>query len=119
MLFNLKTNYIGNLIYTFLNKKWLFDKFYNEFFAQKILQLGYHVTYKTIDRGIIEILGPFGISNMIFSISFNLNKLHSGYIYHYVLYFVISLVLIIFLIFFSQYFIFDIRLFILVIGFFI
>ena len=33
-LFRLKTSIFGKKIYNFLNKKWFFDKIYNEYFAQ-------------------------------------------------------------------------------------
>ena len=49
-------------LYTFLNRKWFFDKIYNEFISQIILNLSYHTTYKAIDRGIIESVGPYGYS---------------------------------------------------------
>jgi NADH-ubiquinone oxidoreductase chain 5 len=84
-LFRLKLTRIGNLGYHFLNKKWWFDKFYNEYIAQTALSFGYHGSYKTVDRGIIEILGPHGISNAIFKTAFILNKFHTGFIYHYIL----------------------------------
>jgi NADH-ubiquinone oxidoreductase chain 5 len=118
-LFSIKMTFVGNLIYSFLNKKWWFDKFYNEFLIQNIINFGYHISYKSIDRGIIEILGPFGVSNLIFSLAFNLNKLHTGYIYHYVIYMIFNLIFIVILIFLVQFFIFDIRLLILFLTFFI
>ena len=46
--------------YNFFNRKWFFDRVYNDLIAQKVLSLGYHKTYKLIDRGIIEVLGPYG-----------------------------------------------------------
>ena len=56
-LFRLKLTKVGNFLYHFLNKKWWFDKFYNEYIAQTALSFGYHGSYKTVDRGIIEVLG--------------------------------------------------------------
>jgi len=110
---------IGNLIYSFLNKKWWFDKFYNEFLIQNIISFGYQVSYKSIDRGVIEILGPYGISNLVFSVAFNLNKLHTGYIYHYAIYMIFNLIFIVVFIFSVQLFIFDVRLLMLFLTFFI
>lgn len=52
-------------VYHFFNKKWYFDRIYNEFIAQKSLDYGYHYFYRTIDRGLIEKIGPFGIVNSI------------------------------------------------------
>jgi len=113
-LFRLKLTKIGNFLYHFLNKKWWFDKFYNEYIAQPVLSFGYHGSYKTIDRGIIEILGPFGISFSVFKIAFFLNKKHTGFIYHYIIaiFFGLSFILVFqWLISFSG---FDIRLLVLI-----
>jgi NADH-ubiquinone oxidoreductase chain 5 len=118
-LFEVKMTLIGNLIYSFLNKKWWFDKFYNEFLIQNIISFGYQISYKSIDRGVIEILGPYGISNLVFSVAFNLNKLHTGYIYHYAIYMIFNLIFIVVFIFSVQLFIFDVRLLMLFLTFFI
>jgi len=82
-LFLLKTSILGRKLYTFLNRKWLFDKIYNDFITQNTLDFGYHFTYKSIDRGLIESLGPFGFSNVLLD-QVNKSRLwHSGYLYHY------------------------------------
>lgn len=78
-------------LYIFLNRKWFFDKVYNEFFNQIILDFGYKISYKTIDRGLIEIFGPYGFSYMVFENSKLLRNFQSGIIYHYLLIFVVSL----------------------------
>ena len=70
-------------MYNFLNKKWFFDKVYNEQLGQFLFNFGYAVSYKIIDRGIFEILGPQGISNILSKGSFTIAKLQTGYIYHY------------------------------------
>ena len=76
---------IGRRIYNFLNKKWFFDKVYNEYIAQFFFSFGYNVSYKIIDRGIIEIFGPMGLSGVISKKAFYIVKLQSNYIYHYTL----------------------------------
>jgi NADH-ubiquinone oxidoreductase chain 5 len=90
-------------IYNFLNKKWYFDRFYNEFLGQKILNFSYSYTYKDIDRGVIEVLGPSGITNSISYIFNYINFLQSGFIFHYLFMFIFSIIFFIFLlIFFSM-----------------
>ena len=84
-LFNFKTSIIGKNLYNFLNKKWFFDKVYTEYIGQFFFSFGYNISYKIIDRGIIEIFGPHGISNAISVKSNYLVKLQSSYIYHYTL----------------------------------
>jgi len=83
LLFQIKTSFLGKKIYNFLNKKWFFDKIYNEFIGQFFFKFGYSVSYKIVDRGIFEILGPHGLSTMILKKSLNLYKLQTGYLYHY------------------------------------
>jgi len=93
-LYMFKTSLLGRKVYTFLNRKWFFDKFYNEFINQSILSFGYHVSYKSIDRGIIEMLGPFGLSKSVWSTSRLITKLHTGSIYDYSLFIVLGFVFI-------------------------
>nr|YP_009495517.1 NADH dehydrogenase subunit 5 [Psammoneis japonica]AWQ64247.1 NADH dehydrogenase subunit 5 [Psammoneis japonica] len=83
LLFQVKTSFVGKKIYNFLNKKWFFDKVYNEFVGQFFFKFGYSLTYKVVDRGIFEILGPHGLSTVISKKALNLYKLQTGYLYHY------------------------------------
>jgi NADH-ubiquinone oxidoreductase chain 5 len=82
-LYLLKTSIIGKKLYNFLNRKWFFDKFYNEFISQTSLSFGYFISYKTIDRGIIEMLGPFGLSKTVLSQTSILSRLQTGLVYDY------------------------------------
>ena len=82
ILFQLKISFLGKKIYNFLNKKWFFDKVYNEYIGQFFFKFGYNVSYKIIDRGIFEIFGPMGLSGSILKTSFILSKLQTGYLYH-------------------------------------
>nr|YP_011008342.1 NADH dehydrogenase subunit 5 [Scytothamnus australis]WBP70313.1 NADH dehydrogenase subunit 5 [Scytothamnus australis] len=84
-LFSLKVSDWGRRLYTFLNRKWLFDKVYNEAINQNVLDFGYHFTYKVIDRGLIESLGPFGLSNVLLSQVKQIREIHSGFLYHYLM----------------------------------
>jgi NADH-ubiquinone oxidoreductase chain 5 len=82
-LYQIKISSNGKKIYNFLNKKWFFDKIYNEFIVQSFLSFGYHISYKTIDRGIIEILGPMGLSNLVSQKAYLLHRMQTGFLYHY------------------------------------
>jgi NADH-ubiquinone oxidoreductase chain 5 len=84
-LFKLKTSVLGKKIYNFLNRKWFFDKIYNEYFGQFFFKFGYSISYKFIDRGIFEILGPTGLSSIAIKIGSNFHKMQTGFIYHYTL----------------------------------
>jgi NADH-ubiquinone oxidoreductase chain 5 len=91
-LFNLKVTNFGYKLYIFLNKKWFFDKINNEYIAQNLLYTGYNITYKNFDKGIVEFLGPEGLSLFIYNQSSYYNKLQSGFIYHYAFIIIISLI---------------------------
>jgi proton-translocating NADH-quinone oxidoreductase chain L len=89
--YNIKKTKSFNVIYHFLNRKWYFDRLYNEFIGQKTLGVSYNYTYKDVDRGLIEKLGPSGIVNIV-TYTFNfLKKLQSGFMFHYLFMFLISI----------------------------
>jgi NADH-ubiquinone oxidoreductase chain 5 len=73
----------NKILYTFLNKKWFFDKLYNELIVQSLFKFSYSISYKLIDRGIIEILGPLGLSTLVLKKASYYGKLQTGYLYHY------------------------------------
>jgi len=91
ILYQLKTSPTGLKLYAFLNRKWFFDKVYNEVIGQFFLYAAYHSTYKQVDRGLIESLGPFGFSRLVSKIAYSLKLLQTGFFYHYTLAMVISL----------------------------
>lgn len=82
-LFLLKTSFLGKKIYNFFNRKWFFDKIYNELFGQFFFKFGYSISYKFVDRGIFEILGPTGLTIFFSKIASNIHKMQSGYLYHF------------------------------------
>jgi len=84
-LYLVKVSETGRNLFTFLNRKWFFDKFYNETINQAFLDFGYHISYKTLDRGFIEMIGPFGISRAIYLKSTILSNLQTGNFYDYAL----------------------------------
>nr|YP_010736404.1 NADH dehydrogenase subunit 5 [Zygnema circumcarinatum]QKQ14733.1 NADH dehydrogenase subunit 5 [Zygnema circumcarinatum]WEL36377.1 NADH dehydrogenase subunit 5 [Zygnema circumcarinatum] len=90
-MFALKTSYYGKLIYSMLNKRWLFDKVYNSFVIAPILWFGYEVSFKTLDKGVFEILGPFGIGSTFRKLAAQMSAIQSGFVYHYALVMLIGL----------------------------
>ena len=119
LLINFKISFLGRKIYQFLNRKWFFDKIYNEFFGQFFFKFGYSVSYKFVDRGIFEILGPTGLSLMISKVALNLYKAQTGYVYHYTLLILAGVTVILGfkqIVFYTNYFI-DVNLLILVVIF--
>jgi len=117
----IKQNKIFKLFYIFLNRKWYFDKIYMSAIGTFMIQISYIFSYKDIDRGLLEKVGPFGIINAIQTNSIIFRKIQTGYIYHYlflfvllILFFILSLIIleffktsfstIIFLLFFLYFF---------------
>ena len=105
LLFNITTiseasNYFAFIkkVYSFFNSKYYFDVLYNHFFVNKGLQLGYKIS-KEIDRGSIELFGPFGLSNNFYNAGKNIAKLDTGIITTYSLYITIGLLSLILLVF--------------------
>lgn len=97
-IIDLTDNLIGQKIYTFFNGKYFFDIIYNNFIINKGLELGYTIS-KVLDRGIIEMIGPHGLSQTLINTGQNISKLDTGVITTYSIYITLSLLSLIFLIF--------------------
>ena len=107
--YTVKKTVMFKRIYNFLNRKWYFDRLYNEIFGQSALNISYHFAYKNVDRGIIEKFGPSGIVSSIQDFIKSFNMLQSGHIYHYLFLFSFSILMLIFIsIFFFHFFSMDI-----------
>lgn len=84
-------------VYTFFNNKWNFDFVYNSYIVKPIFAFGHDISYKVLDRGLIEYIGPFGISVLVSKVSQIVSRLQSGLIYNYAFTIFIFLTLFIFL----------------------
>jgi NADH-ubiquinone oxidoreductase chain 5 len=102
---SININYIGigKSLYTFLNGKYFFDTIYNQYFITNGFKLGYTIS-KEIDRGAIEFLGPYGLSNYFNNTGKNLAKLDTGIITTYSLYITLGLLALLFLVFAPLFF---------------
>ena len=95
-LYQIKISNYGLYLYNFFNRKWYFDKVYYELINQNGLKIGYNYTYKIIDKGLIEICGPYGFATIFSFFSKNILKIQTGYLFHYSLLILISSILLIF-----------------------
>jgi NADH-ubiquinone oxidoreductase chain 5 len=82
ILYKIKTYNLGKLVYNFLNRKWYFDKIYNDYLGQFFFKVGYSASYKFLDRGIFEIIGPTGISFISINLSSKIHKFQTNQLYH-------------------------------------
>jgi NADH-ubiquinone oxidoreductase chain 5 len=90
---------LGRGIYRFFNQKYFFDNLYNNFILNKLLNFGY-TTNKILDRGAIELVGPYGLVHVFKNASNKITSLDSGFIPSYAMYIFSGLILFITLIFF-------------------
>lgn len=86
----LVTLHIWRTFYSFFNRSYLFDSLYAQI-AGKFLDFGF-VTAKTIDRGVLELLGPYGLTTLLTSTASRLSYLDTGFLPHYASYMLIGLV---------------------------
>lgn len=83
---------IGLKVFAFLNKKWYFDKLYNELLNKPLLSFGYFVSFRGMDKGLVEMLGPYGAVSSFSSLMKKVSKLQTGFIYHYAFIMLIGIV---------------------------
>jgi len=82
-----KKSSLAKSIFNFFNKKWYFDRIYNQFVVQKVLKSSYSYFYQDVDRGLVEKVGPFGLSALIVNFSNDFKMSQTGFMLHYLTYF--------------------------------
>lgn len=70
-------------IYRFLNYKWYFDAIYNEKINRPLLKLAYITIFKSLDKGLLELFGPYGTSFALFYSASRLKRMQVGKAYYY------------------------------------
>jgi NADH-ubiquinone oxidoreductase chain 5 len=66
--------------------------FYNNYVTNLVLYLGGQTT-KVLDKGSVELIGPFGLEKALINLSKNLTKLSTGVVTSYALYILIGFIL--------------------------
>lgn len=95
---SLTQNNLGYAMYKFFNGKYFFDVIYNNYIINKALSHGL-VTSKVLDRGLVEKIGPFGLTGSFYNTSRQLATLDTGVITSYALYIILGLISITLLLF--------------------
>ena len=72
-----------HILYQFFSSAWDFDKVIHKFVVKPLLTFGYRVSFKNFDTGILEKLGPMGISSYIINLSKSLSHIQKGYLFNY------------------------------------
>nr|YP_010041404.1 NADH dehydrogenase subunit 5 [Pisolithus tinctorius]QPA36182.1 NADH dehydrogenase subunit 5 [Pisolithus tinctorius] len=97
-IINLTDSSLGRNIYTFLNGKYFFDIIYNNFIIAKGLINGILIS-KVLDRGVVELIGPYGLASALNQSASNISKLDTGVITTYSIYITLSTLILIFIAF--------------------
>nr|YP_009159650.1 NADH dehydrogenase subunit 5 [Antholoba achates]AKQ50923.1 NADH dehydrogenase subunit 5 [Antholoba achates] len=82
---------VGLAGYTFLYSAWQFNYIVNHFLVQNVWRLGHLITFRTLDKGVLELIGPRGLSQFIIRLTQEISNLQSGLVYNYALIILIAI----------------------------
>jgi NADH-ubiquinone oxidoreductase chain 5 len=85
-----KLSRFGYNVFSFFNQRFLVELFYNRYITDLVLKLGGQTT-KVLDKGSIELIGPYGLEKGLVSLSKNISNLDTGVITSYALYILVGL----------------------------
>jgi NADH-ubiquinone oxidoreductase chain 5 len=91
LIVSFKFTRFGYNLFGFFNQRFLIDMFYNKFITGLILRLGGQTT-RILDKGSIELIGPFGLEKGLLVLSKNIASLETGVITSYALYILTGLI---------------------------
>ena len=87
--FIFKSKFFKKIIYLLANSYWL-DSIYEKLILYSSFNFA-NITNKIIDKGIIEAIGPYGLTNLFTKININLSKLDNNIIPIYATYIILGL----------------------------
>ena len=91
LLINFKFSSIGYNIFGFLNQRFAVELIYNKYISNTVLKLGGQAV-KVMDKGSVEIFGPYGLEKKIQELSKSIDNLSTGVVTSYALYILIGLI---------------------------
>jgi NADH-ubiquinone oxidoreductase chain 5 len=91
LLVNFKLSSLGYNIFSFFNQRFLVELFYNKYISGMVLKLGGQTT-QVMDKGSVEIFGPYGLEKKLTEVSNSINSLSTGIVTAYALYILIGLI---------------------------
>nr|YP_010723014.1 NADH dehydrogenase subunit 5 [Leptographium procerum]WDW21019.1 NADH dehydrogenase subunit 5 [Leptographium procerum]WDZ67201.1 NADH dehydrogenase subunit 5 [Leptographium procerum] len=92
LVVNFKLSTLGKTIFGFFNQRFLIELFYNRYITNLVLKLGGQ-TVKVLDRGSIELLGPYGLEKKLINSSKNISSLSKGIVTNYALFILVGFIL--------------------------
>lgn len=102
LLINFKFSKLGYNIFSFFNQRFYIELIYNKYIVEFILKLGGQTT-KSLDKGSVEFLGPYGLEKGLLIFSNNINALSTGVVTTYALYILLGLIFYITSMYFSYF----------------
>lgn len=90
-LIDFKFSRLGYSIFGFFNQRFFIEMFYNRYVTNLILNLG-GISTKIIDKGSVEMVGPYGLEKGLVTLSNRINNLSTGLVTTYALYVLIALI---------------------------
>jgi NADH-ubiquinone oxidoreductase chain 5 len=91
LLIKFKLSNFGYNIFSFFNQRFLIELFYNKYISGIIFKLGGQTT-KVMDKGSIELFGPYGLEKRLTNLSKSIGSLSTGVVTSYALYILIGLI---------------------------
>ncbi len=91
LLMYFKYTRFGYNLFSFFNQRFYIELFYNKYITELVLKLGGQTT-KILDRGAIELIGPFGLEKGLLHLGQNIAKLDTGVVTSYALYILVGFV---------------------------
>ena len=91
VLIKFKSSILGYNLFNFFNQRFFVELLYNKYITSLVLKLGGQTT-KVLDKGSVELLGPFGLEKGLLSLSKSMSTLDTGVITSYALYILIGLI---------------------------
>lgn len=105
LLVGFKLSRFGFNIFSFFNQRFLVEMYYNRYISGTVLNLGAQTT-KVLDKGAVELFGPFGLEQQFTDISKKIDSLSTGVVTNYALYILIALIAYISVSYYNEYNIF-------------
>ncbi len=102
LITSFKSYNFGYIIFSFFNHRFYIELIYNKYITNFVFNLGSQTT-KYLDKGLVELVGPFGLKKLLLNLSTNINSLNTGIITYYALYILIGLTFYIFIFYFINY----------------
>ena len=102
LITSFKSYNFGYIVFSFFNNRFYLELIYNKYINNIVLNLGSKTT-KYLDKGLVELVGPFGLKNLLLNLSTNINNLNTGIITYYALYILIGLNFYLFIFYFINY----------------